>query len=162
MKKLMAASGCALLFSAAPALAATIYRCTDAEGNLTFTRQGCPIDQAAQVQDAANLTPSSGKAVPLAKPIARHGNRKEGSTQSLTVVGLQDDGCGNRVTGSVRRDALIKMQVLPGMTRDDVDSTFGTPDTITSRNGQVQYRYGNKGGTRTINFDEYGCVRGKR
>lgn len=86
----------------------------------------------------------------------------ENNTQ-LTVVGEQDDGCGNRITGSARRNAMINQQILPGMTRADIESSLGTPDTITNRNGQAQYRYsGDKGRTKTVTFDEYGCVRGKR
>ena len=163
MNKLIAVSCCALLLSTAPTFAASIYRCSDAAGNLTFTRQGCPIDQTAQIQEAANPTPSSGKAVPLAKSKGRRKTSKKESARSLTVVGAQDDGCGNRITGSARRDALIKKQIHPGMTRTDIESTFGTPDTVATRNGQMQYRYSNaKGRTRTVTFDENGCVRGKR
>ncbi len=162
MNKLIAVSCCALLLSATPIFAATIYRCSDAAGNLTFTRQGCPLGQTARLQEAVNATPSSGKAVPLAKSSKRKTPKRQ-PARSLTVVGAQDDGCGNRITGSARRDALIKQQVRPGMTRDDIESTFGKPDTVTSRNGRAQYRYSNdKGRTRTISFDEHGCVQGKR
>lgn len=161
MNNLIAGSCCALLLWTTPTIAASIYRCSDADGNLTFTQQGCPADQAAHVQEAANPTPGSGKAVPLAKPIKQRSRRTE-SSRSLTVVGTQDDGCGNLITGSAKRDALIKQRVLPGMTRADVESTFGPPDTVTSSNGKVQYRYSSrKGKTRTVSFDQYGCVGGK-
>lgn len=161
MNKLFTVGCCALVLITTPALGARIYRCADDAGNLTFTRQGCPTNQTAHIQEARNPTPSSGKAVPLAKPRKAHGTVREEARQ-LTVVGTRDDGCGNRVTGSARRNALISQQILPGMTRSDIESTFGTPDSVTSRNGQVQYRYSNdKGRTRTVSFDEHGCVRGK-
>ncbi len=161
MNKLLTASYCALLLLTTPALGARIYRCADDAGNLTFTRQGCPTNQTTETQEARNPTPSSGKAVPLAKPRKPRKATSEESKQ-LTVVGKQDDGCGNRVTGSAKRNALISQQILPGMTRADIESTFGTPDTVTSRNGQMQYRYSDtKGGKRTVSFDEQGCVRGK-
>lgn len=163
MNKLIAGGCCALLLWTTPTLAASIYRCSDADGNLTFTRQGCPVDQATQIQQSVNSTPGSGKAVPLAKPRQRNKSRQDASSRTLTVVGTQDDGCGNLITGSARREALIKQQILPGMTRADVESAFGTPDTVTSRNGKMQYRYsGVKGRTRTVTFDQYGCVGGKR
>ncbi|MCQ4259071.1 DUF4124 domain-containing protein [Stutzerimonas stutzeri] len=162
MSKLIAGGFCALLLCATPTLAASIYRCSDADGNLTFTRQGCPINHASQIQEAANPTPGSGKAVPLAKPLKQRKDHADRSPRSLTVVGGQDDGCGNLITGSERRDALIKQQILPGMTRADIESAFGSPDTVTSRNGKVQYRYSGKGRTRTVSFDQYGCVGGKR
>lgn len=162
MNKLIAGSCCVLLLWATPTIATSIYRCSDEYGNLTFTHQGCPTDQAARVQEAVNQTPGSGKAVPLAKPIKRSKARQDVSSGSITVVGTQDDGCGNLITGSAKRDALIKQRVLPGMNRADVESAFGTPDSVTSRNGKVQYRYSNgKGRTRTVNFDQYGCVGGK-
>ncbi|WP_222911433.1 DUF4124 domain-containing protein [Pseudomonas sp. DNDY-54] len=164
MNKAIAASCCALLFIGTPAFAANIYRCADETGHITFTRQGCPTSQTAQIQDARNPTPSSGKAVPLATPRAqRNGRHKQATARQLTIVGEQDDGCGNRLTGNARRSAMIGKRILPGMTRADIDSAFGTPDAVTSRNGQVQYRYvSDNGRTRTINFDEHGCTRGKR
>lgn len=163
MNKLFIASCCTLILATAPALAANIYRCVDETGNLTFTRQGCPTNQTTQIRTVRNLTPSSGKAIPLAKPRERRKTSKGEPSRELTVVAEQEDGCGNRVTGSARRNAIISQQVLPGMKRSDIDSAFGTPDAVTNRNGQTQYRYINdKARTRTINFDEYGCVRGKR
>lgn len=163
MNKLIAGSCCALLLWANPTLAGSIYRCSDADGNLTFTRHGCAANHAAQTQVIANPTPGSGKAVPLAKPIKRNKSPKDRSSRSLTVVGKQNDGCGNLITRSERRDAVIKQQILPGMTRADIESAFGTPDTVTSRNGKVQYRYSSeKGRTRTVSFDQNGCVGGKR
>ena len=162
MNNLLAVSCCALLLTATPTLAANVYRCVDEAGHLTFTRQGCPANQPAQLQDTFNPTPSSGKAVPMAKPKPRRKISHAETDRSLIVVGKQDDGCGNRVTGSARRNAMISQQILPGMTRADIESTLGTPDTVTGRNGQVQYRYSDKGRTRTVSFDEHGCVRGKR
>ena len=154
---------CALLLTATPTLATSVYRCANEAGKLTFTRQGCPADQTAQILEASNPTPSSGKAVRLAKPSAQRKSLNGETTRQLTVVGEQNDGCGNRVTGSARRRAMISQQILPGMTRNDIDSALGTPDSVTSRNGQVQYRYiSDKGRTRTISFDEHGCTRGKR
>jgi hypothetical protein len=160
---LCAGACCALLLAATPTLATSIYRCVNETGKLTFTRHGCPANQIAQIQEAVNPTPGSGKAVRLAKPSTQRNSLKGETTRQLTVVGEQDDGCGNRVTGSARRSAMISEKILPGMTRADVDSAFGTPDSVTSRNGQVQYRYiSDKGRTRTISFDEHGCTRGKR
>jgi hypothetical protein len=163
MNNLLAASCCALLLTATPTFAASIYRCVDEAGQLTYTRQGCPANQSGQLQEALNPTPGSGKAVPMAKPKPRRKIGHSEADRQLTVVGEQDDGCGNRVTGSARRNAMISQQVLPGMTRADIDSTLGKPDTVTGRNGQVQYRYSSdKSQTRTVSFDEHGCVRGKR
>jgi len=161
MNKLLASGCCALLLTTTPTLATSIYRCVDETGHLTFTRQGCPTHQTSEKQQAFNPTPSSSTTVPMAKPQKKRTERRK-KDQSLTIVGEQDDGCGNRMTGSARRNAMISQQSRPGMTRADIESTFGKPDSITSRNGQVQYRYSaRKGRTHTISFDENGCVRGK-
>lgn len=162
MKTLFVAGCCALLFSTTPAVATSVYRCVDKAGKLTFTNQGCPANQTSEIQRARNPTPSSGKAVPLAQPSAQRKPYNDEANKPLTVVGEKDDGCGNRITGSFRRNAMIRQQIHPGMHRVDVESIFGTPDTVTNRNGQTQYRYsGDKGRTKTISFDEHGCVRGR-
>lgn len=161
MKKLLAAGCCALLLSG-PALATSIYRCVDENGHLTFTRQGCPPRQDAEIRQISNPTPGSGTAVPMAQP-KKPGPGAPRKENSLTIVGEQDDGCGNRITGSARRNAVINRQSPSGMTRADVESIFGKPDSISSRNGQTQYRYkDDKGHSRSISFDENGCVLGKR
>jgi len=162
MRKLLASGCCALLLTTTPALATSVYRCVDETGHLTFTRQGCPPQQTTEKQQAFNPTPGSSKAVPMAKP-HKQGTERRKKDQPLTIVGEPDDGCGNRVTGSARRNAMINQQSRPGMTRADVESTFGKPDSITSRNGQTQYRYtASKGRSHSISFDENGCVLGKR
>ncbi len=162
MKTLAAATGLALSICLSPASAASVYRCSDGQGHVTFTRHGCPANEHTQRQDATNQPPGSGRAVPLAKPAARRRDRRQ-ADDSLTVVGEREDGCGNRLTPRERRSAIIAQRVRPGMTRADVESTFGKPDAISSRNGQLQYRYSNdKDRSRTVNFDEQGCVRGKR
>lgn len=146
--------GCALLLPS-PAQTASIYRCIDTSGHATFTRQGCPPQHQAEKQAIGNPTPGSGKPVPMAHPKAKE--RKKDTT--LTVVGTQDDGCGNRITGSTRRNAMINRQSPAGMTRADVESTFGKPERIGTRNGYTTYHYkDNKGHSRSIRFDESGCV----
>lgn len=157
MKAMATACFCALLIGNTPATAATVYRCVDSAGHTTFTRQGCPTDQALALQDARNPTPSTKRMTPLAVPKAA---RRRSSEDSVVVVGERDDGCGNRVTGNERRSAIIAGKVQPGMTRMDVESALGKPDGITQRNGRVQYRYqAERGGSKTVSFDEQGCVR---
>ncbi len=142
--------------------AASIYRCVDKAGQITLTRQGCPAGQEAQTTRVVNQTPGSGPAIPLAKPTPASKRQVSRGSRELTVVGEQDDGCGNRLTGRARRNALINQQIHAGMTRNDVESAFGKPDRIVNRNGQTQYRYvGREGRSRTVSFDEHGCVRGK-
>jgi len=149
----------ALLYPSHAPFAAGVFRCEDGNGHITFTRHGCPSEQQAQLQSAHNPTPGSGKAVPLAKPTS--GTRPSAAAQ-VVVVGQQDDGCGNRVTGNERRQAIIRQEIRSGMTRADVESSLGKPDKITRRNGEQRYHYRDqRGNSQQVSFDEAGCVKGK-
>ena len=167
MQGLHCVAFCVIALSSCGALGATVFRCEDLQGHVTFTLQGCPTEQAQYLQDAYNPTPGSGKPTPLAKaPKSSRSKTKAKETSEadgLVVVGEKQDGCGNRVTGSERREAVIKQQIRSGMTRDDVESSLGTPDRISRQNGQTRYHYRDpQGNTRQISFDEAGCVKGKR
>jgi hypothetical protein len=159
MHGLHRAAFCAILLCPTPLLAATVFRCEDANGHVTFTLQGCTSEQQQYLQDAHNATPSSGKPIPLA-PAAQPSRR---AASKLVIVGERQDGCGNLISGSERRAAMIKQQIRSGMTRADVESAFGTPDKISRQNGQTRYHYRDQqGNSRQVSFDETGCVKSKR
>jgi hypothetical protein len=143
-------------------LTSTVFRCEDHNGHITYTLQGCPTDAEQALQSADNPTPGRGKPIPLAKESRRA--RKSDSRETRTVVvGEKQDGCGNRITGSQRRNAMIRQQVRAGMTRRDIESSLGKPDKITTQDGQTRYHYADqKGNRRQVTFDEAGCVKGKR
>jgi hypothetical protein len=143
-------------------IGSTVFRCEDATGHITFTRQGCPDEHNQSLQQAYNPKPGSGKPVPLAKPRKEPRESKKRDETELTVIGAKLDGCGNHLTSSERRAAIIKQQIRLGMSRADVESSLGKPDKITEQNGQARYVYlGKKGNKRNVNFDEAGCVKGK-
>ena len=153
----------ALLYPIADSSAASVFRCVDADGHITFTRHGCTDDQQQHLQDARNHTPSSGKPIPLADP-GRHTTAASASSGEVVIVGQQDDGCGNLLTSSERRQAIIRKEVRRGMSRTDVESSLGKPDRVTSSNGQQRYHYKEKrkgGNSRQVSFDEAGCVKGR-
>jgi hypothetical protein len=169
MHGLLRAMFCAtLLYPTSHALAANVYRCEDSNGHLTYTLQGCTSQQMLQVQNADNPTPSSGKPVPLAKAKKQQKHKtprskKSKAEKTMLVIGEHQDGCGNQVTGSARRTAMINGQVRSGMPRKDVESALGKPDKITSLNGQMRYLYRDRdGNSKQVSFDENGCVRSKR
>lgn len=163
MQGLRCAIVCTILLCPPTTLASSVFRCEDANGHVTFTRQGCPDDHNQRIQQANNPTPGSGKPVPLAKPRQASRERKQDAERSPTVIGVKQHDCGNHLNNSERRAAIIKQQIQPGMSRADVESSLGKPDTLTELNGQTRYVYqGKKGSRRTVNFDEAGCVKGKR
>lgn len=151
----------ALLYPIEDSSAASVFRCIDADGHITFTRHGCATDQEQHLQDARNHTPSSGKAIPLADP-GRRATAASPSSGEVVIVGQQDDGCGNLLTSSEKRQAIIRKEVRRGMSRADVENSLGKPDRVTSSNGQQRYHYREKrkgGSSRQVSFDEAGCVK---
>lgn len=162
MQGLPCAAICAILLCPLPALGSSVFRCEDANGHITFTRQGCPDDHSKSLQQAYNPTPGSGKPIPLAKPRKAARESQKQTEQDLTVIGIKQDGCGNHLNSSERRAAIIKQQIRVGMNRSDVESSLGKPDKVTEQNGQTRYVYqGKKGSKRNVSFDEAGCVKGK-
>ncbi len=161
MQALFMVIGCTFILQITPAFAADVFRCEDSNGHITFTRQGCPSDHATAVQNAHNPTPSNGKPVVMAKGAKQAITHQR--TNSLTVVAEKQDGCGNRIIGTQRRTAIIRKQVMAGMTQNDVESALGKPDEQTSRNGETHFSYkDNSGKNRQISFDQNGCVKAKR
>ncbi|WAJ39484.1 DUF4124 domain-containing protein [Pseudomonas sp. GOM7] len=149
----------ALLSPIQDSSATSVFRCVDAGGHVTFTLHGCESDQQQHLQEAQNLTPSSGKAIPLADP-SRHSGRKHANSPEVVTVGQQDDGCGNLLTSREKRQAIIRKEVRPGMSLADVESSLGKPDRITRHNGRQRYHYDDKRGNRQqVNFDASGCVK---
>lgn len=153
-----------LIMSLCPeqAFSTTVFRCEDTNGHVTFTRQGCPESNEQRLQKAYNPTPGNGKAVPLAKPNKASRNSKNKRDQDLAVIGVKDDGCGNLLSSSERRTAIIKQQIRSGMSLADVESSLGKPDKVSENNGQMHYVYeGKKGNKRNVVFDQAGCVKRK-
>jgi hypothetical protein len=153
-----------LIMSLCPdqALSTTVFRCEDANGHVTFTRQGCPESNEQRLQKAYNPTPGSGKAVPLAQPNKTSRHSKNKRDQDLAVIGVKQDGCGNLLSSSERRTAIIKQQIRSGMSLADVESSLGKPDKVSENNGQTRYVYeGKKGNKRNVVFDQAGCVKSK-
>ncbi|MDR6354656.1 hypothetical protein Q3H58_001327 [Pseudomonas psychrotolerans] len=121
MKKLLALG---LLLGCVAAQAATVYRCEDAGGRLTFSATGCALDSASSLQDADNARPGGAKPTLMAKPRAA---ARRTAPHAPTVVGTKADGCGDLLTASERRQAIIRGQVKAGMSRADVENALGQP-----------------------------------
>jgi hypothetical protein len=166
MLRVIRAGICAsLLYPTFNIQATTVLRCEDAKGHITYTLHGCPESASQDLQEARNPTPGKGKAVPLARTSrsqdsgTRDGKKDE---PQVVVVGTRQDGCGNRLSSSERRSAVIRQQVRGGMSRRDVESALGTPDKVTSTDGQTRYHYTDRqGNRRQVTFDEFGCVKEK-
>lgn len=161
LRMICCAGLCASLpYLADNSLAATVFRCEDSQGRLTYTHLGCPDDNSQSLQRAYNPTPGTGKATPMARDAPQA--LKDTQPREVVVVGRKLDGCGDRLTSSERRQAIIRQQIRGGMTRSDVESAFGKPDKITRVDGDTRYHYDDtKGNRRQVTLDEAGCVKEK-
>ena len=140
--------------------AATLQRCVAQDGHITYTAHGCSARDAQSTITTANVRPADSRASPMAPPSAAPARSRPSPPDDLVVVGGRDDGCGNRVTGSSRREAIIRKEIRVGMTRRDVESTLGRPDKVSGQNGQLRYHYQDRqGNRRQVSFDRDGCVR---
>jgi len=143
--------------------ATSVFRCQDANGHVTYTLSGCPISHDQAIQQANNPTPSSGRPTLMAAPSKSTRRSERSDNQQPTVVGTRDDGCGNQLSSSEKRSAIIRKEVRRGMARSDIESALGKPDSSNEQNGQTRYTYQDQNGQkRQVSFDENGCVRSKR
>lgn len=150
----------ALLYPLANVQAKSIQRCEDADGQVTFTSQGCSTQQHSQQVEAYN--PPPGSVPPSLLPEMRN-DRPRAASREIVVVGQRDDGCGNRLSAEQRRRAIINQRTPPGMTLKDVENLLGRPERVSQRNGELRYYYTSKDGrSNQVNFDQDGCVKGKR
>jgi hypothetical protein len=148
----------ALLFLPVLATAATVHRCEDEHGHITFTTLACPAGHALKLQNAHNPLPGT-----VATPSPTTESKARRRSEELVIVGQRDDGCGNVLSAEQRRRAIINQQTPAGMTKRDVESLLGKPDKIVGRNAELRYVYEEKKGkSRQVTFDENGCVKGKR
>ncbi|RAU45831.1 MULTISPECIES: cell envelope protein SmpA [unclassified Pseudomonas] len=140
---------------------ATVNRCEDERGHITFTTLSCPAGQASRLQKADSPLPGSRPPTILTSTKAAKPTKQP--SEDLVIVGQRDDGCGNVLSAEQRRKAIINQQTPTGMTKRDVESLLGKPDKIIGRNSEVRYVYAEKKGrSRQVAFDEHGCVKGGR
>lgn len=153
---------CALPFATLPSAATEVFRCEDERGRITYAQQGCPTTSSLEHQQVNNPTPGSGKPTLMAAPRPSKKKTTDKTKAAITVVGEQQDACGDLLSSSEKRVAILRHQVRQGMSREEVESSLGRPERVSSRNGETQYNYqGNQGHSRSVSFDEAGCVKGK-
>ena len=151
----------ALLCLPLRSLAATVHRCEGADGRITFTTLSCESGDRLSLQEVRPFTPGSLVGLmPEAEPRGR--SNKTIRNREPTVVGRTGDKCGNLISASERRQAIINRRIVAGMSQQDVESALGKPDKVTTRNSAMSYRYDNKRGRSAhIEFDEKGCTKAK-
>ena len=145
--------------------AATVFKCVDAAGKVTFTQnQNCPrSSDLDDVISAHNAAPSGSSApVQMAQPRGRSitAQAKEPSRGGgVTVVG-EKPKCARGGNEQDHRKAVVSGRAAQGMTRVEIESMYGKPDNVTVANGRENYRYYNaqKKQYVSVGFDQGGCA----
>ncbi|AYF87882.1 DUF4124 domain-containing protein [Pseudomonas sp. DY-1] len=145
-----------------PLNAASVFRCSDAEGNVSFNQHGCPVGSHAEQHRTRTPNILSSELIPgeLGEsyfPIQKWDNPE--LPQEIVVVGEREEVCGNAISPQDRRRAIIRKQIRSGMTRSDVESALGKPDRISGSSGKLRYHYKpKKGVSYHVAFNAEGCV----
>lgn len=144
----------------AAANAATVFKCVDASGKITFSQQGCP-DQPSSAFTVRNQSISgSGPAAVMAQPggfeVARENEPRRGG---VTVVGGNGSSCSDMSSQDIR-SAIVRNKVFVGMTAEQAEKSWGKPDKInSSSNGDDQWVYYRADyRSQYIYVDQAGCV----
>ncbi|MGP0174186.1 DUF4124 domain-containing protein [Pseudomonas sp. NCHU5208] len=168
-----------LLTGAMPAAqAATVFKCVDAKGKVTFTQQNCPDNHALDdVVSAHNQTPSGSSAPTRMAQPSRHAaarqspsaqgympDQAKGEGASVTVVGgsAERPPCSTGLSDRDLRTAKVRGEIVPGMSRKDVESMYGAPNRDGHAHGAGASTYWNDKylDQTTVGYDSNGCVRG--
>lgn len=154
----------AVITFAAAAQAASVNKCVDQDGNITFTQHACPDGgQPNAVVNVRNVAPSgSGSAAETVLPEWRTVERSA-KPRATPVVGLgggSHAGCSTGLNEQDERTATVRGQAVQGMTRAQVESIYGKPNTTSTANGRVNYRYWSDRNREyvSVRFDENGCA----
>ncbi|HBP6255347.1 TPA: DUF4124 domain-containing protein [Pseudomonas aeruginosa] len=159
----------ALLLAVSSVHAATVFKCVGPDGKVTFTQQNCPENQSLDdVVSATNQRPSgSGASAVMAKPKQPSGRTYRGSHQvgsGVIVVGGSSPSptCSTGLSERDLRKAKVQGKVVPGMSREDVESIYGKVNRngSTAGAGAVTYWNDKYVDQTTVSFDRNGCVQG--
>lgn len=158
-----------LLLLASQSMAATIFRCVDASGKVTFTQQNCPDQHGLDAVVSAYNQPPSGSSEPvkMATPRVSAGygavhSRTDTSNASVGAAGHNSGsaGCSTGLSDQDLRKAKVQGRVVPGMSRKDVESMYGTPNGDNASGAGTSTYWNDKYVNATsVSFDVNGCVR---
>lgn len=159
----------AALLLSSQAGAATIFKCVDAAGKVTFTRgQNCPDNTGLDDVVRAHNPTISGSSAPvqMAQPRPQAGVTRAPATaprRGVAVVGgsAPRADCNTGLSDRDLRTAKVRGEIVPGMSRKDVESIHGKPNRDGSARGAGTTTYWNDKyvDVTSVNYDAGGCVR---
>lgn len=152
--------------------AATVFKCVDASGKITFTQQSCPANhQLDDVVSARNQSISgSGPAAVMADPqrrevgVTRYQEQQSPTRRGgVTVVGgsAERAPCATGLSERDLRTAKVRGEIVPGMSRKDVEGMYGKVNRNGSAHGAGMTTYWNDKylDATSVSYDSGGCVR---
>lgn len=159
----------AVLLLSSQASAATIFKCVDAAGKVTFTKNAnCPgntgLDDVVRAHNAA----PSGSSAPMrmatpAAPAYTAQRPEQMPSKGPVVVGgsAPQRGCDTGLSERDLRTAKVRGEIVPGMSRKDVESMYGPANRDGSARGAGTTTYWNDKyvDVTSVNYDAGGCVR---
>lgn len=159
----------ATLLLSSQASAATIFKCVDEAGKVTFTKNAnCPRNTGLEdVVRAHNAAPSGSSApVQMATPATPSYTAQlpeQAPRKGATVVGgsALQRGCDTGLSERDLRTAKVRGEIVPGMSRKDVESMYGKANRDGSSRGAGTTTYWNDKyvDVTSVNYDAGGCVR---
>lgn len=149
------------LLSPAAAQAASMNKCVDASGHVTFTQQACAGGlggETISVQSGGagmSLGPSS-----LAVEAGPSEGKASGEGVQVNVIGDKPSCAGG--SDQEIRAAIVRGQVYAGMTAKQAEQSWGKPGEVNrSSSGSDQWvYYRGDGRMQFVYVDQSGCVTG--
>jgi hypothetical protein len=169
MRYLIAVAAVAL---ATTVQAASVNKCVGPDGKITFTQQACPGGgQPDEVVSANNPSPNGRPPIATPRrddprwhsvlPSTPH-TTAPSPRSGFTVAGDsgQRKGCSTGLSERDERTATVRGQAMKGMTKAQIESIYGKPDTVSTANGAVDYRYWSDRNRKYVHvgFDRDGCA----
>lgn len=159
---------CAITFSLVSftCSAETVFKCVDSQGRVTFTaRANCPSQSMLDdVVSAHNARPSGAGEGTLMAPVREPANlapRQAASAAAPAQSAGNRSGCSTGLSDQELRTAKVRGEIVPGMSRKDVEGMRGRVNRDPSARGAGTSTYWNDKylDVTSVNFDRNGCVR---
>lgn len=146
------------------ASAATVFKCVDEAGKVTFTQQNCPkAEDFAGAVSAHNPVMSGDGPVVQMAPVQRSqtsGLAGAKGTMGVSKPSAQRAKCSTGLNDQDLRTAKVRGEVVPGMSRDEIEQMYDKPGRNGGARGAGASTYWNDKyiDQTTIRYDSNGCV----
>ncbi len=166
MRRTLPGIGLAIILLASltrPTGATSVTKCVDTHGQVTYTQQQCPDStRQSETIPADNPTISApGEHTRMASPVTAGPGAS--TTPPVIVVGGTggSPGCETGLSEQALRTAKVRGEIVPGMSRADIESLYGRPiGGVNARGAGVNTYWYNRRTRISIRFDQNGCVTG--